>query len=300
MLSPISKILFFVNVLSGRTNIEEVIEHIDSLFESTGFVYEILVQETPFKAEDVITSALINNFDMVIVVGGDGTISSIANCIAHTHLVMGIVPTGTGNVLARELGIPTNVRSALNLISSGRYRIRELDGMKVFDSTYFICVSVGLSALIMKDMNSKIKRFFGRLAYFWKGLVNYLRYKDEYMILDVDYEHFESLTSDVLITNFGQKYIPGFNLSPDIEPDDGRLDVFIFKINNIIKILKILIRITFKKSADIDELRHFKQAQTIMIDCVKPMPVQADGDVVGVTPVKIQIAPNALRVIAPL
>lgn len=294
------KILFFVNPDSGSIHLDSIWAKIKEIFDKSLFDYEVLLPKPGQLIEDIIADALKNQFDIVVAIGGDGTISAVAHAVSQTHLLLGIVPTGTGNVLARELRIPTKVRSALELIASGRYIEKHIDGIKVNGNNYFICVSVGLSALIMKDVDSRMKRFLGWIAYLLRGAINYFRYKHQVITLEIDGEKFTSVTSDVLITNFGQKFIPGFNLSPDIHPDDGKLDVFAFKIDGFWKIIKILIRILMQRNNDIEELRHFTEAQKIHISCKNKMVVQGDGDVIGTTPVDIEIMPRVLKVIAPL
>ena len=150
-----------------------------------------LQTETDTKAR--ISPYLERGIHLVVAAGGDGTISSVAAALANSNVPMGILPLGTGNVLARELEIPINLNKAAKLLAS-EFSIRRLDAIRVADRVFLLSVSVGLSAMTMRRTRAKDKQRFGRIAYLWPFLLNLAGLPQHDFELEVDGERHELAT----------------------------------------------------------------------------------------------------------
>lgn len=287
------KILFFINPKSGSAKTDGLLDLIDEIFDES-YEYEIVLPQKGRKIEEIISESLKKSFDIVSVSGGDGTVSAAAHALSNTSTLLSIIPTGTANVIANELGIPIDIRKSLELIKSD-FRVRKLDALEVNGNFYYLRISVGLSSLTIKNITRRSKRILGSLAYLWKGIINYFSYNHRYFKVIIDGKKHKFKASDIVVTNFGRLFFPGINIDKKISPDDKVLDVFVFRPLKFKSIMKLLFGIVFQRK--VRELKQFTGAKEIRIECKKRMPVQADGDIIGYTPVEVKIVPGALKVI---
>jgi diacylglycerol kinase family enzyme len=125
---------------------------------------------------EVVRDARVRGFELVVAAGGDGTISGVANSLVGSEIPLGIIPLGTANVLARELGIPVDVDGACRLLA-GPHEIRSIDAMRVRDEHYFTHVGIGLDALMIRDTSREVKKRFGRIAYIWTVFTHLLGFQ---------------------------------------------------------------------------------------------------------------------------
>lgn len=290
------KILFLINPRSGTAKTDHVLEAIDEVFGETNHEYEVVFTRKKTKIEDLVAKELKEGFDTVVGVGGDGTISAIAHPLTNTSIKLGIIPAGTANIIARDLGIPTELQAALKLIRDSE-KIRELDAIEVNSNYYYLRVSVGISSLTIKNITRRTKRLLGSFSYLWSGIFNYFTFNHQKFRLIIDGNTHKVKASDIVITNFGRIFFPGMNMDPNITPDDGLLDVFVFAPLKVKAIFKLFFGLVLKRK--VKELRQFSEARKITIFTKKQMPVQADGDIIGYTPVQVKIVPRALKVIVP-
>ena len=119
--------------------------------------------------ERIAHEAQGRGFEMVVAAGGDGTVSAVAEGLVGTETPLGIIPLGTANVLARELGIPVELEGAVRLLA-GAHGVTSIDAMKVGEKHYFTQVGVGIDAMMIRDTRREDKRRFGRIAYIWTAL----------------------------------------------------------------------------------------------------------------------------------
>ncbi len=235
----------------------------------------------------------------MIASGGDGTVSGVVTGMVNSQVPMGILPAGTGNALARDLGIPMNMEAALGLIGDD-HEIQTMDVMDVNGDYYILNASVGISAEIMLDTPRGEKRKFGMLAYLSHTFRNLVKARMHRFMLTVDDKNYKVFASEVMVAN--EKFM---GLQPRVEgitidPSDGRLDAFIVRAKSVRDYLDVVLRFLWQRKPEDDPtLGYVEIKDTMTVKSLVPLPVQADGEVIGETPVEIKLVRNALKVIVP-
>ena len=253
------------------------------------------------KADDLAAlarSAAESGVEMVVAAGGDGTISAVAGALVGSDTPLGILPLGTANVLARELGIPVNLDAACGLLA-GNFAAKSVDAMRIGDRHYFTQVGVGIDALMIRDTGREAKRRFGRVAYLWTGFTKLIGFQPCRFLLEVDGKPIKTKASQVLIANCGTLGQPPLTWGPDIRPDDGRLDLCVMRAATVWAYLRISWNVLRRSHRSNPKLHYFRVERSATIGTRKPMPVQADGEIVGDTPVVVSIVAGAVQVAVP-
>lgn len=246
----------------------------------------------------VVRDRVARGADLVIAAGGDGTVSAVADALAGSGTPMGILPMGTANVLARELEVPLDLDAAARLIASD-HRLATIDAMRVGGRHYLTQVGVGLDALMIRDTPTAQKKRFGKLAYLWVALKHLLGFQPRRFVIEVDGKAKKARASQVIVANVGTLGQPPFRWGPDIRPDDGTLDVCVSKARTLLHYLGLFWHVVTRRHRADPNVRYLHARRSIAITTRHPLPVQADGEVIGETPVRIEAAPGAVRVIVP-
>lgn len=246
---------------------------------------------------DVVRAQLGNGFDLVVAVGGDGTVSGVVDGLVGSSIPLCIIPTGTGNLLARELGISTELEEAVALIG-GSSGSRRVDAMRVGDRIFILNASVGVSAAAVGTATASLKSRFGRFAYLLGILLKIFRWRSRHLDVVVDGITDEYRAIEVSVMNCGMMPKAFYPKGPTIRVDDGHLDAFILGVKTFREYPNIIFSIITGRS--LDHLWHFiKVEKRATIRSNVPMKVQADGDIVGTTPIEIEVVPGAVTVVVP-
>jgi diacylglycerol kinase (ATP) len=288
------KIFVVVNPVAGNADTDEVRRLLDQhLPEHEWEIFETSGEE---QLSEVVMQALPQGFDLVVAAGGDGTVSGVAAGLVNNQVPMAILPIGTGNALARELGISLNPEDALLLLVEG-FDTRDIDGMWVKETLSVLGVGIGLTSLTMQETDRQQKRRFGLLAYIWNGLKQLGGIGLNRFEVEIDGEIRRVTASEVYISNSRVIGVKPFNLGPEVRPDDGVVQVCIFKARTAWDYLRTAAQlITGRRQEEIDCVGALKQ---IKVSASRPLPVQADGEVITSTPVELQVVPAAVRVVVP-
>jgi diacylglycerol kinase (ATP) len=234
---------------------------------------------------------------VVIAVGGDGTVSDVATGIFGSSAALAIVPTGSTNIAARSLGIPTEPAAALALLG-GSHRLRAIDIGRSEDRSFVHIAGAGFDAEIFKGASPVWKRRLGWFAYL-PAAVAALRLPPSDVRITADGVVFDVRSPLVLIANGGSAIAPQFRIYPGITVDDGWLDVLIFTSSTPAQIARTL---GLAGTQQLDRSPHVlhRRTRTVEIEAAPPLPVELDGDLRGTTPRQFRIVPLGLRVVAPL
>jgi len=234
--------------------------------------------------------------DAVVAVGGDGTVGEVATALYGTDVPLGVIPAGSTNVIARELGIPVNPDAAAALVF-GPHALKTLD-MGLCDHRAFLHIAgAGFDSRIFIDTNRALKRRIGWGAYLVAAARNLFTRPARFTIVTDD-SVTEVVSPLVLVANGGSIITPALRLYPDIRSDDGWLDVLVFTATRPNQVLRSLGRLAMSgldRSPFVIRLR----ARRVELIAEPPLPVQLDGDVLYETPATFRIAAGALRVIVP-
>ncbi|WP_017717894.1 lipid kinase [Kamptonema formosum] len=231
--------------------------------------------------------------DCVIIGSGDGTINAAVDALASTHLPLGILPLGTANNLARNLGIPQSVPAACQIIAGGKIRRIDLGWV---NGKYFLNVAgMGLSAEINKQVKKEFKRRWGVIAYALTALQVLLYRRPFWAEIEGSGQSVSVKTVQITVCN-GRYYGSGLSVADDAEIDDERLDLYCIQIQHRLQIVPLLPAILRgKPSRGVLTL----QAKEIRISTRTPHPIDADGELASQTPAQFRVIPQALSVFVP-
>jgi YegS/Rv2252/BmrU family lipid kinase len=271
-------------------------------FTARGWTSEIYATTGDERIAAVVRAALnrINGrrVSLFVAAGGDGTVSGVAGGVARAEVPMGIIPLGTGNTFARELGVPMGLEPALEVLT-GQHEVMAIDAMRVGDRFFVLNVSIGISGLMMRDTKRADKQRFGRVAYVWTGLRKLFGYQPHRFRLTIDGRTHRVRASDVAIVNSGALGDPALRWNPEVELDDGRLDVCVMRARSVVDYLGLATAVVLRRHKEEPGLRHYVVERQVTVDAGSDLPVQGDGDFIGMPPVEVRVAPGAVRVMVP-
>jgi YegS/Rv2252/BmrU family lipid kinase len=249
-------------------------------------------------------AALDYGADVVLVGGGDGTVRAVAETLAGSNIPMGLVPLGTGNLLARNVDLDVyNLAASVDTALFGHQRFIDTARMAIVNSVtghssdhaFLVIAGIGMDAEILSDTNDGLKRAVGWLAYTEAG-VRHLpgRRKKVSISLDDQPEQTRNIRS-ILFANCG--LIPGgIDFVPQAMIDDGMLDIVIMSPRSAIGWVAMYAKIVFKHKRHLPVMTYYRSGK-IVIRCTEPMPTQLDGDPFGeATTVTIRVEPRSLLV----
>jgi len=242
--------------------------------------------------------------DLLVAVGGDGTVNEIANGIAGLDVELAVIPRGTGWDFVRTYGIPRRFDDAVKValggrpreVDLGRARYRAWDGAER-ESWFANIASAGMSGAVAKRTNESSKALGGKISYLWATLTVFARWRNDEVRVTVDGERRSGRMHDVVVAN-GRYFGGGMMICPDAEPDDGLLDVLL-----IGDLSKRDLLLTLPKTYRGRHLPHPKaellRGKAVEVDAAEPLPVELDGEQPGTTPVQFDVVPQALRLRVP-
>ena len=291
------KVLIILNPASGKNTIELMREAVTRQFTNSKIDFEIYESKKEDDLGDIVRARLKDGFELVVAAGGDGTVSNVINGLVGTHIPLGIIPAGTANLLAQELKVPLSIEDAIALII-GRHEFKKIDAMKIGPRVYDLNVSSGLSATVVSNTTPENKSRFGFFAYVWTTIVKLFTLKDHYFVVTVDGKTLKYRAAEIAIFNCGIIAKSLYPQGPDILVDDGRLNIWVLNAKTIQDYPWYLFQMITGRPAK--HLSHFVTAEKkISIKSDVPVPVQADGDIIGTTPIEIEVLHGAIEVIVP-
>lgn len=292
------KVFLIINPVSGLVDEATRLAHYERFFESRGWHCEVFHTASGISTIDAVRSAVERGVTLVAVSGGDGTVSEAATALRDSSIPLGILPAGTGNIMARDLGIPLNPDRALELLV-GDHQICSMDLMQVGERCHALNVSIGISAQTMETIEREQKKRFGIFAYIINGLAILTGARLHRLRLQVDGVDYRVRASEIMV---GNTSLVGFRRMPrhlEILPDDGAVDVIISRALTIWDWLISLVYFVFGIKSNKPRFHILSARKSIQVTSASPLTVQADGDVIGQTPVEVQVLPGAVQVIVP-
>lgn len=238
------KVLVIVNPVSGTKSKEDVVYRIDKAIDNKKYEIDIIKTEYAGHATEIASEAVKNKVEYVIAVGGDGTVNEVAKELINTNVVLGIIPSGSGNGLARDLHIPLNRAKAIEILNEGN--IKKIDYGIANGSIFFCTCGVGFDALVSEKALSQTKR--GVLMYAKNMIDIFMSYKPEKYKITSEAGVFENEAFVITCANASQY---GYNayIAPHADIQDGKMNIAVLKPLSAIDVPQAAIQM-FSKNID--------------------------------------------------
>ena len=289
------KFFFVVNPRSGNYREKVVRKRLADFLSAEGVSGEVhyFVDEETLRQS--VGRAIAEGFRSFIVVGGDGMVALVAGHLKGKRLRMGIVPTGTANMLAQLLGIPVDNRKALEVLTSST-RTKTIDGLAISGRLFFMNASIGLSSYSIQELRTEEKSLLKSAAYVLAVLRSMRKAVTRTFYLEIDGKPRQVEAAELFVDNAGALVTPRYRLS-DARLDDGKAEVCLVHKGTPAEFLSAMLDIFVRKNKR--AIHWIGSAGQVRVDCEQPLPVQADGDAVTETPVTIEVVPAAATFIVP-
>ncbi len=297
MEKKIKNIHIIINPGSGKG--ESILPIINASMKEAGIQWEALITHKAGDATQFAKNAVKEGVDAVTVYGGDGTLMEVVRGLIGSKIPLIILPGGSANVMANELGIPKDFKEACALISIGPSEMKAID-VGQFNNRYFIVgISIGFSADLVKDANRETKNRIGILAYFFSAAAALMKMKLSNYHLKIDGNEYEVRGLTCIVTNAGNLGFTKISLDKHIDVSDGLLDVVIVRKANLSLFKLIVITLIKRERPENFELVEHWQGKEISISSGRKQVVQCDGEVIEKFPLHIKVIPAAIRVLVP-
>ncbi len=290
------KTAFVVNPASGSGHALIIWKKVAATLETAGQEHRVYYTQSRGDGTRLARQAADDGSELIVGVGGDGTLREIVNGLNLKKNILGIIPAGTGNGFRRSCNIPWYWATALKGLSQWSPRFVDIGEV---NGTYFInTVGIGFDAAIEQQASGKyhnLKGYFPYIAAFFKELVSFKSFHSTIKCNGVFYE--ENNTLVIAVAN-GSYYGGKMCIAPQASIDDSFLDVCLVKKRRPPEITMLAAQVLFKKHLHSSSIITEK-TRRVIIEADHEIPVHIDGDVIGLLPINIKIKPAALRLLAP-
>ena len=287
---------------------EEVLSALEHALGMAGLKYRVF--EVPGGGEArpavlrEIERALEEGCERVIAVGGDGTVSMAGEGLARSAegrppAYLGIIPAGTANVLAGELGVAGSLEGAVAAAASPTLDTSSitLDAIRVEQRFCFTQVGVGPDALMIRDTTRESQEKLGRMAYMFTFLKRAFRQPSRRFQIELDGSLLRAHAWQIIVANAGSLGAPPFTWGPGIDPTDGVLNLCVFDVREPFDYARLAWRFLLGRHRKDESTRYFRVREEVVIRSDRPVLVQGDGEILGKTPVTLRVAPKAVHVL---
>lgn len=290
-----ARVAIIFNPTSGSQSPEARLSRLRELASAAGLQCEPAATLKEGGAAPAAREALRSGAERVLVCGGDGTLTQAASVLAGTSTVLGVLPGGTANLLAVNLGLPTDIEEAVRVAL--QEKPRPIDVGRANGRVFLVMAGIGADAQMVRDAKREVKRRLGPLAYAlaaWRLLTErHTRYT-----ITLDGRTFRRRAKTVVVANLGH-VAPGLELVPGTDPRDGLLEVAIVRAWTLGQIARVVLRVLLRRNRS-DELLEIHHAREVLIRCARPQPVHTDGEVAGSTAeLEVHVEPRALSIARP-
>jgi diacylglycerol kinase (ATP) len=298
------KTTLIYNPTAGPWDMTRSLKRLATYMGKSGWQTELVKTGQSGDATTQARAAAEQGVDVVLIAGGDGTINEAVNGLSNTSTVMGLVPVGTGNILAHQLRMPIltltspfHVKEVGDAILNSKVQRVDLGNV---NGRHFLCwAGIGLDAEIAAQMEPRprhLKRM-KTLPYIIAGLSVASEYRGVRSNIVIEDRTFHARTMLAVASNI-QLYATVFQIAPQARMDDGLLDIFVFKGLGIGYALKSVMRTLSKRHLQSPDVMH-ALARQLTLETSPNVAVHLDGDPHGCTPIEINMHPGVLRMLAP-
>ena len=286
------KILFVVNPIAGGKEKKDWETAIREFFKDSTYSIEFYIQSGQNDKPSIVHHIERFNPDKVVAIGGDGTVKMVAEIVKETPMVLGIIPAGSANGLAKELGIPADVNEAVKIILTGREG--KLDAIKINEEELCFHLSdVGLNALLVKYFEaSKVRGMWGYARSLFKMLWNKKKMR---VSIQTDTETIKRKAYMVALAN-AEKYGTGAVINPHGDVADGEFEIVVVRKINVGQVFKA---VTARKNFNPKHVEVFR-TKNVVLTFQQKAPFQVDGEYQGkIASLKARMLPGIVNLMLP-
>jgi YegS/Rv2252/BmrU family lipid kinase len=296
MKKQLNDVIFIINPISGPIKRpDRLIFLINDTWKNCGIKYSIKKSDHRGHAIELAKEAVEKKVDMVVAVGGDGTINEIGRGLVGSDTALGVIPTGSGNGFARNFGIPLKINSAIKSLINPFFR--KIDVGKMNGHHFLNVAGIGLDA----EISAHFDRFGfrGPLSYFIVGVRQFIKYKPESMTLVLNNNHKIVCQPMLLSIANAPQFGNGAIIAPGAIPDDGLLDICILSMVSSIKAISNIKKLFDGTIDQVDEMKIY-QSPRVLINRKKEGYIHTDGDPhLELPDIDIEVLSKSLTVAVP-
>jgi diacylglycerol kinase (ATP) len=295
--------LIILNPYAGKEDLTRMRRRLGGAFAARGASFDLIPTEYAGHATRLARTAVTRGYRAVAVCGGDGTLAEAATGLAGSEVPLAILPRGTANQVAQNLGVPLNFEAAVDVAVSG---VPALIDLGLIDGRAFALVAgAGFDAAVMQSATRELKERFGFGAYVYAAMKEALAASPRLFHIRADDRELDVEAVSVMVANVGELFPRWLPLRFSLVPQpvnawrDGLLDVVIVAPRKMPDLAMMLWHAaTATHVSGSDRLIHF-QTREITITATPPIAVQVDGDPYGTTPVSMSVMRDAMHVLLP-
>lgn len=291
------KAALILNPTAGFNKPIKAENRVEKILYRYGISCETMLTRKPGDASIMARNASNGGFDVIIAGGGDGTVNEVVNGLVGSKTPLGILPTGTVNVLARELGIPINLHKAAGIIAEGK--VGNIDLGCANGRFFTLMAGFGFDAEVVANVLQPMKDMIGSSAYAIKALEMLTKYQATNVSIELPSETYSTEAFLIIVANVST-YTYNLKMAPYASPDDGLLDICVFERDGMDRFgfAGQIADLFAQKHMQHPAVRYYR-ASNITIRSKPEINVQLDGDTFGTTPVEISVAHKMLPVMMP-
>lgn len=289
------KIRLVINPKAGvYVKTKRLYPRLEDFFSGSGHLVDSVETARPGDGAVIASRSAKNGFDLVVAVGGDGTLNDVAQGLLGTSTALGVIPLGSGNGFARHYGIPLMVNPACKALWDPKFVTIDVGRMN--DRIFLVTCGFGLDADISFSMDKGLRR--GMLAYIWHSAVGLATYRAPEVVVAWDNEMIRAKPLLLTVCNLSQ-YGGGFRIAPGANADDGKLDLCWIPPMGTLPALWQIPRFFGGSAAQVPGYQRF-QIEQVTVHRDHPGPAHVDGDpFLAEAELNIQVMPKALKVALP-
>jgi len=288
------KCLIIVNPISGLGFGRRNAPRLEALLREAGYDVELVWTTARGSAQTAADEAAPDDVSVILAVGGDGTLNEVVNGVGDKDIPVTIFPTGTGNVLAKEFGIPFNTRRVCEMIVQGK--TERLDVGRIGDRRFILFAGAGFDAAVAESLYRRRSGRISLLSYVSPTLRALFSYRFPEMEIEVDGKLVGSATT-VLVSNV-HSYGGPFGFLEDADPTDGIFDICLLRGRTRRDLVRYIWGGLRRRVLEYADALHVR-GTTIEMRAEHDTPIQVDGDFIGTLPARIELLPARLPLIVP-
>lgn len=287
------KILFIVNPFSGVSNKDNFTSQLEQYLDKNRFESKVIFSEYPMHANEIAKTEQ-NKHDIIIAVGGDGTINEVASAMLYTETKFGIIPMGSGNGLAMHLEIKRTISDSCKIINA--LKTKRIDACVVNGLPFFNVSGIGFDAYVAHK--TKFNESRGILPYIMESLKNSIDFKPFDVRLEFESNVIDTKTINIIVAN-GSMYGYNFSISPDSNLSDGLFEIIVVKDTSLLNYFTHSYRL-INKTIDQSPFIDTYKAKSLEIQLNNKNYLHIDGEAHDISDtVRYELAEKAIELIIP-